>query len=177
MKEQVAFSRAAWAACRLMKRWWFSLMWSTEGTFLFSSHRSQEQSSSTFTRILMSLSTHNIWCLLDHYCRHVLDQNWQFFIIPEPSLCICKTEHSPSVSLRPCLIWCAEQVVFVTPSWSLPLCYHYPDFAGKGIFYFLLGLYSRWVYWGRCRKTRSRVEKVFELGPSLFLLTLNSALE
>lgn len=160
-EEQIAFSRTAWAACQLLKGWWFLLIWSTEDTFLFSPHGFQEQSSSTFTRILMSLSTHNIWCPLDHYCHHILDQNWQFSIRPEPSLCICKTEHGFSVSPRPGLIWCAEQVVFVTPSLSLHLCYHYPGFAGKGIFYFLLGHYSRWVYRGRCSKMRNRVEKVF----------------
>lgn len=165
-EEQEAFSRTAWAACPVKKGWWFSLIWSAKGTFCFSSYRFQEQSSSTFSRFLMSLSTHSTWCPLEHY-SYVSDQNWQFPITPKPSLYICNTEHGFYVSAGPALFGRQNKQC----SLFLPLCYHYSDFAGKVIFYFFLGHYSRQVYWGRWRKMWNRVEKPFDLG------TLNSALE
>lgn len=78
--------------------------------------------------------------------------------------------------LRPCLTWCAEQVEFVTPSLSLPLCHCFLYFAGTGTFYFLLGHYTDEFIKVDAGKQEIEWKKYLNLALA-FLLTVYSALE
>lgn len=89
------------------------------------------------------LSTFNVRCPLDYCFHHVLDQNWCFSATYLSFPCMfARQSMAFSLSHSSFVIWCAEQVVFLTSSLSLPLCYRHPDIARKGlVFCFLSGHY------------------------------------